>query len=884
MKKYRMHVLCHTHWDREWYQPFQEYRIRLVWQTERLLDLLDRDPDYVFHFDGSTVWIEDFLDIKPDEAERLYKYIRQGRIVIGPWYVMPDEFLLSGESLARNLEKGVGICRAARTEPMPAGWVTDIFGHVSQLPQILRGFGIDTVVLHRGTGADRDEKQEMLWEGADGSRLLIIKVFTDTGYQDFLVKRFVSDEELLKYEKRKTETCLTGVLFALDGNDHTPARGDVKEAAERMNRVFEKIECFPSDFGSFIREEKQALATLDPASLKLFRGELRSASRQGMWNELFNGTGSARVELKQRNDRCEYLLTRIAEPLNAFAAFYGNGDQKEFLDKAWQYLLRNHPHDSIVGCSQDQVHRDMLYRFDQSEIIADALAWESICSLPINTQAPGRSLAVTVFNMNTTPSGPVTRFEFDVPMNEAAERQKQGLYPALLDENGNRIDFDVEKEERGVWGKPFVKKTADAYGLHEDVWVERIRYTVVARVSAPPLGYRTLSVGWLLPTRPVIFATSEPAAESIENEYLRFGWEKGKGFVLYDKQRQQAYTGLFQIEDCGDAGDGWDHRYPAEDLRLVRDHTEEPPELRSSIAGLSQTLTARLSLRLPKGLAGGDKRRSAQTVSCPVTMEFTLDSGCPYLKTVIRIQNRAENHRVRLLFPTGCAADKYFADTAFDVVERDLRLPDARGWKEQPMPWGPFKNVCGIADQKRGLAVMTKGLCEGGAEENTGGTLAVTLFRSFSETLYGKHTRDSQMLGDMTFELAALPVDSSVSYADLLQTAEAWKLPVYAYTAAPKAGTLPGTLSFARVEGGAVLSSLRAKDGGLELRLFNPDKAETTARITLSEKIAEACLTDLAGNKTADLQPEGNALSLRAGAKEVVTVFCRLETSAEAKQ
>ncbi|MBO4548562.1 MAG: hypothetical protein J5758_05030 [Abditibacteriota bacterium] len=872
MKKYRMHVLCHTHWDREWYQPFQEFRMRLVWQTHRLLDLLDRDPDYTFHFDGSTVWIGDFLDVMPGESERLCKYIRQKRIVIGPWYVMPDEFLLSGESLVRNLERGAEICRSCGTEPMPAGWVTDVFGHVSLLPQILAGFGIDTAVLHRGTGAADGEKQEMLWEGADGTRVLLIKVFPDTGYQDFLVKRYASDEELLKYEERKMETCLTGVLFALDGNDHTPARDDVKQAAERMNGVFRHTECFPSDFFAFLTEEKQALSQMGTGSLPLFRGELRNASRQGMWNELFNGTASARVNLKQRNDRCEYLLTRVAEPLNAFASLWGNGDQKDFLDKAWKYLLRNHPHDSIVGCSQDQVHRDMLYRFDQSEIIADALAMESICSLPINTQAPGRERAVTVFNLSASPSGPVTRFEFDVPMKEVRDKQKQGLFPALFDENGSGIEYDTEKEEAGVWGKPFVSKTADAYGVRPDVWVERIRYTVAARVSVPPLGYKTLSVGWSknapIPTSPV--------GSSIENEYLRFGYEDKKGFVLYDKQRNQAYQGIFAIEDCGDRGTGWDHVYPENDTRIVRDHREEPPEIRCRVTGLSRTLTARLALRLPKGLAAGETRRSRQTVACPVTFEFTLDSGSHCLQTVIRVENRAENHRMRLLFPTGCAADKYYADTAFDVTEREVRLPDSRGWKEQPMPWGPFKNVCGIADGDRGLAVMTKGLCEGGAEEGVGGTLAVTLFRSFSESLYGMHTRDSQMPGSLTFELAVTPTDASVSYADLLNAAEAWKLPVYALTSAPKAGSLPPSHSFARIEGGVVLSSLRRREDGIEIRIYNPDKTEKEARIEMPAAIAEDCLTDLAGNVKRPLSAEGASLKVRAGAKEIVTVFCRL--------
>ncbi|MBP5274637.1 MAG: hypothetical protein ILO36_06865 [Abditibacteriota bacterium] len=873
MKKYRMHVLCHTHWDREWYQPFQEFRMRLVKQTEDMLDILEEQPDLCFHFDGSAVWADDFLEIMPGEEERLKRLAGEGRILMGPWYCMPDELLLSGESLARNLEKGAAVCKLLGAEPMPVGYVTDVFGHVSQLPQIMKGFGIDTMFLHRGTGCATDEKQEMLWEGADGTKALLIKVFPDTGYQDFLTYRNAPDSELLKYEQRKKETCLTGVLFALDGNDHTPCRRDLKQATERFNGVFRDIHCFPSDMLSFLREEKEALAQTDPAELKLFKGELRHASERGAWNELFNGTASARPYLKQRNDKCEYLLARVCEPLALFARLYGNGVNGAFLQKAWKYLLQNHPHDSIVGCSRDQVHRDMIYRFDQSEIIADALTWESVCALPINTAALKGDRTVTVFNPGVLPTGPVTRFEFDVPMEQADRDAAEGFEPALFDENGEEIEFDAEKTEKGVWAKPVMLKTADAYGTQSDVWVERYRYSAAARLSVPPLGYKTLSVGR---RRKAEAETAEPPCPGfLENQYIRFGCEGGKGLFLYDKKRKISYGDICFLEDCGDAGTGWDHVYPERDKRIIADLSALQPEIRTEASGLSQTLTLRFSLRIPKGLDG--TARSAETAEMPVAMRFTLDDGCPYVKAKVTVENTAENHRLRILLPTGCGAKTYFADTAFDMAERETRLPDATGWKEQPMPWGPFKNVFGIASGGRGLAVMTKGLCEGGVAEKSGGTLALTLFRSFSETLYGCSTRDSLLLGTVESEFAVMPIDENVTAAALLQTAEAYKLPVYALTSKPAEGSLPPSGSLARIEGEAALSCLRERDGGAELRLFAPGKEKTEVRVTLPKKIKRAVITDMAGNWKKELQPDGDSLRLVLKGKEIVTVFCLFE-------
>ena len=174
-KKYTALLVPQTHWDREWYLPFQEFRIRLVRLTDKLLDILDTDPEYrSFTFDGQTVVLEDYLAIRPQERDHLKKYVEEGRILVGPWYVLPDEFLVSGEAVVRNLMLGHKISEEfGRT--MKAGYVPDPFGHVSQLPQILMGFGIGNVFFTRGMGDEADEMHsEFWWEGADGTKVLAV--------------------------------------------------------------------------------------------------------------------------------------------------------------------------------------------------------------------------------------------------------------------------------------------------------------------------------------------------------------------------------------------------------------------------------------------------------------------------------------------------------------------------------------------------------------------------------------------------------------------------------------------------------------------------------------------------------------------------------------
>ena len=137
----RTHVISHTHRDREWYQTFQDYRAGLVRLLDELIGFMETNPAFAYyHLDGQTIMLEDYLEVRPENRKRLQRLIRQGRIIIGQWYVMPDEFLVSGEAMIRNLQLGFAISRSWGVEPMKVGYIVDIFGHNTQMPQICRGW------------------------------------------------------------------------------------------------------------------------------------------------------------------------------------------------------------------------------------------------------------------------------------------------------------------------------------------------------------------------------------------------------------------------------------------------------------------------------------------------------------------------------------------------------------------------------------------------------------------------------------------------------------------------------------------------------------------------------------------------------------------------
>ena len=182
MKK--LHIVSHTHWDREWYDTFQTFRRKLVGLVDELLDVMENNENYrFFHTDGQTIMLEDYLKIRPENEERLRKLIQSGRIIIGPWYVMPDEFLVSGESLVRNIQKGLDICKKYEVPPMNNGYVSDIFGHNSQMPQILCKFDINSATVLRGFG--KYDRSFVKWMSPDGSVVNAIKLDKGHGYGNF---------------------------------------------------------------------------------------------------------------------------------------------------------------------------------------------------------------------------------------------------------------------------------------------------------------------------------------------------------------------------------------------------------------------------------------------------------------------------------------------------------------------------------------------------------------------------------------------------------------------------------------------------------------------------------------------------------------------------
>jgi alpha-mannosidase len=415
-----LYFVVHTHWDREWYQPFQQMRARLVAMADRMIGMVEAGEIPFFHFDGQTIVLDDYLEIRPEMAPRLKRLIRAGKIQVGPWYVLADSFLVSGEALIRNLEIGMASARKFG-RPLNVGYLPDQFGHIAQLPQIFAGFGLRTAALWRGVDA-RVTRNRFVWEAPDGSSVLT--VYLPHGYSNGAnlpldsVESFLARVNIIA-ERERSFANGTPILV-MNGTDHAAPdsrlMARIREARERSAMTFEV---------GPIEELVNRLASSPFHGIPTHRGELRSPYRA----HLLPGVTSARTWIKQRDFQNCYVLEHLADPLAALAHARGVGDGLDaWLEIAWRTELQNHPHDSICGCSVDQVHDDMRYRFDQAAMLAESVVRQASTKI-LHTDRPEESV-VAVFNPTFSRSALVTG---EVELPDPAGRYKSPIIRATID-------------------------------------------------------------------------------------------------------------------------------------------------------------------------------------------------------------------------------------------------------------------------------------------------------------------------------------------------------------------------------------------------------------------------------------------------------------------
>ncbi len=907
---WRVNLVSHTHWDRAWYVTFQEYRIRLVQLIDRLMALLEAQPDYCHYMlDGQMSVLDDYLEVRPQRKAELQALTRSGRVQVGPWYVLADEFLVSPEALIRNLMLGHRIGEEYGGV-MKIGYVPDGFGHIAQLPQILRGFGIDNAFFWRGMGAEGDALgTEFEWFAPDGSQVTTILMpwgyhtASNLGYGvhwgDFSQMQFdmtLAQDKLDRFIDKLVPMTHTGTLLLMNGIDHQEAQPEIPAVLALANARRADLHIQQTTLQQHLDAVRDDVQQRD-ITLPHFEGEFR----WGRYSEILQGVHATRLHLKQRNHAVETLLERVTEPLIAMATLAGatpaeqQAGTDDLLWTAWRWLLLNHPHDDLYGCGIDAVHEEMAYRFGQAEQIGSFLARDNLRALTRHIDFTGQGgiplLLVNPLNWARDEIIEVAiDFDYDDPTANHFE---------LVTPDGFPVAHQLLSDAPALWMETLKANRK-----------RRVRVLVAAQV--PACGYTTLYVQPKRHPRPVVsdWRIEDRAAE---NRYLRLEIELDGGLRLMEKTTGKVYTGLNHFEDVADAGDAYTFCPLVDDVPVTTEGG--PAEIKQVHAGVNEVcfeITYRLVV--PAQLAP-DRQQRVGSTTLVITSKVALRRDCPYVLVQTSFENTAQDHKLSVVFPTDLNVQTVHVEESFLVAERQIEPPPSEGWVEDPTPLMHQRSFTDLSDGQRGLAVFNRGLAAVEVTHNTTGAarIAVPLVRAVGwlsrDDLWVRRiaagplvpTPGAQCLHSGTYEYAIYP--HAGDWHAVYPQAYAYTVPITSARADthagielhdmnitrddpskvtpmhfPRGGELSDQHSFFQVQGaGIVLSSLHRGKQGIVLRFINIQREETSARITCAKPISAAYVLNLNEEVQHTLAPEHDhhlTLAVRGG--QIVTLGFRL--------
>ncbi|MBE9890498.1 alpha-mannosidase [Enterococcus faecium] len=774
MKK-KVYIISHSHWDREWYMAYEQHHMRLIELIDDLLELFEVDPSFnSFHLDGQTIILDDYLQVRPEKRQAIQQAINEGKLRIGPFYILQDDFLISSESNVRNMLIGMEESRKWGT-PVMLGYFPDTFGNMGQTPQLMKQAGISAAAFGRGVkpiGFDNQvleaenyssQYSEMWWKGPDQTAIfgLLFANWYSNGNEIPVEK-----EAALAFWKQKLadaeQYASTNHLLMMNGVDHQPVQKDISKAIHLANELFPDYEFIHSNFTDYLEAVQKDV----PEDLGSVEGELTSQETDG-WYTLAN-TASARVYLKQWNTKVQRQLENITEPLATMAYEVSGNYPHDQLDYAWKTLMQNHPHDSICGCSVDSVHREMIPRFEKADEVGKYLAQDSLEQLTAaidTTGFPKDSFPFVIVNtagMDKTGEAEIT---IELERKRFAEGIPEQLYQDL--ENLPKRKYHVETKSGATIPAILSEETVQfGYDLPKD----RFRVPYMARMIKVTLPLENMpAFSW------ETFALVEGEAKAeeketmihqsgriIENGPLHLTIEKNGTITMEDRKNKRKLNNLHIFEDIGDIGNEYIFKQPFCDQPILSSNKEnsevkvlvDTPEIAKISILQEMEIPVSADERLEKEqqmvvefrYRKAERSKEKRILQIKTIMTIRKDSKKIDFETTL--DNQMKDHRLRVLFSTKLHVEHHEADSIFEVVKRPNHV--SKSWENptNPQHQQAFVN---IHDEEYGVTVGNFGLNEYEVTED--GQIAVTLLRSVGELGDWGYfpTPEAQCLGEHRF-------------------------------------------------------------------------------------------------------------------------------------
>ena len=861
-------VLRHTHWDREWYHPKSVLRKRLV---DLIDELLGGTPNEPFLLDGQVILLRDYLAVRPERAAELATALQHGRLEAGPWYVLPDELIPSGEALVRNLLAGRRALRGLRAAAPPLLYCPDSFGHPAALPSLAAGFGCSAIIVWRGYGSRRFPPGDAaLWTAPGGEETLLFHLPHD-GYE--FGSHLPADPAEAAQRWRRMREVLEprsslGVWLVPNGADHHAPQRAAAEATARLAEAAAPTEVMVGALAALTALlESRAKA----AKLPRVEGELRD-SYGYTWT--LGGTLATRAHQKRRNAQLERALTRDVEPWAALARLHGLPSTRSHANSAWETLLECHPHDSLCGCSIDAVAQAVDTRMAEGSALVTELRDASVAALIGHDPNVARSHAGA--------------WQRAVIVRNRTPRPRSGLA---------EIDLDVELAHvpvgPGSAGRAKPVPDRSALGVPSQIVARERRY---ARIEAPrfyPVNHeieRRRCVVWLPPVAPYGIVGLAIAESAVEED----GIPKAATVVGDNRGIRSSLGSLTSSLQWRRAGNRSSAK-PLLGFEILADRGDTyTPSLDPKTAGRGVLRRSRVALRGPLRAAIDSawrvslRGRGARHSAVDVQTRTALDAGARFVRVEVSGDNTAQDHRLRIVFNTGVRPRRVVADAAFAFLERKtLRVPAADQRAETPLPTAPLHRFVSVFDGARGCTVVSDGLAEYEVLDN--GAVAITLVRAVGQLSradlperpghagWPEATPGAQCLGPFggDFAITWHGGDSPVTRAEIVALVDDVLLPLTGETRRDLLAP-PSPMDGIALEGvGLAFSTLKESDDGqyIVARCVNVTEREVRGAWVLPAPVAVAYRGRLDETPLAPLEVIGSRIPVVVPANAIHTVL-----------
>lgn len=778
MKKIIAYV--HTHWDREWYRSFEDFRLRLIEVLDEVFNDLESGNLPYFYFDGQTSAIEDYLEIYPDKLEIIKQLIAEKKLRIGPFYCSADSFLVSGECLYRNYDIGIKqSLELGETEFI--GYLADTFGHSRCVPYVLKAHNIDKACIWRGIG---NTNADIDWDGIKTTNLI-------QGYfQDFLHLDITIEKkaELLKKYLDKISARSNEYMLLPIGGDHLASAKNIKSQIEKLNKLYKEYKiCIGTPFEYFEKiKERQKID-----------GELLDNSL----TFILPGIYSSGIQVKQENIKAQWLLTNIAEPIQAISHYYFNTKNRQNeINYAYKTLIKNHAHDSIYCCCIDEVQEEVLQRFKKINSVSGGIIKRTVRDLTSSDSE------LSVINLSNN--------EYTGKIHIITDKTLQKWM------NAHKLNSKKGFTDEKLYNINEVPITEDIKDINE---------YIISVKNLPPYSISRLTEDNICKEQ--LLKTKK---NSIENNFIKFAVNNGQ-IEITDKKTGKKYSDFISITDMADIGDSYNFGPLANDKPvLAKFKSYKLKEANNQRAVIELKYTIKIPASSNK--AGRTKKSYTHTIK----IDTLLYNNEEYIEFKFDWENKSKNHILKIGFKLKEKIFKTINEDLYGITERSFN-PDFDVYKHIPAPRGKEIKTNTAPMQRfvsaQNVAVLTKGNQEYEINKNN---INITLLRATGIISNPKNPSRGTPAGPPldTIKLQSIGENSAnIAIAFSEKSADLFRLADNFYNCTVPLYTDIKDMQFIKVDNSNIqITSIQTTNKGINLRLFNHSENSQSANITVNNK------------------------------------------------